>query len=38
MMSAATHDALATWLAARTRAELEAMGRERDVPLLTLAG
>ena len=38
MMAAATHEALAAWLAARTRAELEAMGRERDVPLLTLAG
>lgn len=38
MMATATHDALAAWLASRTRAELEAMGRERDVPLLTLAG
>jgi len=38
MMARATHEALAAWLAARTRAELEAMGRERDVPLLTLAG
>lgn len=38
MMATATHEALAAWLAARTRAELEAMGRERDVPLLTLAG
>ncbi|PBI95267.1 E-cinnamoyl-CoA:R-phenyllactate CoA transferase [Variovorax boronicumulans] len=37
MMAPATHTALATWLATRTRAELEAMGRERDVPLLTLA-
>ncbi|MCY1378483.1 CoA-transferase family III [compost metagenome] len=37
MMAPATHAALATWLATRTRAELEAMGRERDVPLLTLA-
>lgn len=37
MMAPATHAALAAWLATRTRAELEAMGRERDVPLLTLA-
>lgn len=37
MMAPATHRALAAWLAKRTRAELEAMGRERDVPLLTLA-
>ncbi len=38
MMAPATHEALADWLATRTRAELEAMARERDVPLLTLAG
>jgi len=38
MMATATHEALAAWLATRTRAELDAMGRERDVPLLTLAG
>jgi alpha-methylacyl-CoA racemase len=38
MMAPATHTALAAWLATRTRAELDAMGRERDVPLLTLAG
>jgi len=37
MLAPATHDALAVWLAARTRAELDAMSRERDVPLLTLA-
>lgn len=37
MMAPATHTALAAWLATRTRAELDAMGRERDVPLLTLA-
>jgi alpha-methylacyl-CoA racemase len=37
MMDAATHEALAAgWQ--RTRAELDAMSRERDVPLLTLAG
>ncbi|KQW54554.1 CoA transferase [Variovorax sp. Root411] len=38
MTTPATHEALAAWLAARTRAELEAMSRTRDVPLLTLAG
>lgn len=38
MMAPSTHEALAAWLAGRTRAELDAMGRERDVPLLTLAG
>jgi crotonobetainyl-CoA:carnitine CoA-transferase CaiB-like acyl-CoA transferase len=37
MMAPATHQALAAWIAARTRAELDAMARERDVPLLTLA-
>jgi crotonobetainyl-CoA:carnitine CoA-transferase CaiB-like acyl-CoA transferase len=37
MLAPATHEALAAWLATRTRAELEAMGRARDVPLLTLA-
>lgn len=36
MFAPATHEAIADWLAARTRAELEAMARERDVPLLTL--
>ncbi|MEJ8813296.1 CoA transferase [Variovorax ureilyticus] len=38
MASAETHEAIARWIAARTRAELDAMARERDVPLLTLAG
>jgi crotonobetainyl-CoA:carnitine CoA-transferase CaiB-like acyl-CoA transferase len=38
MMAPATHEALAAWFAARTRNALEAMARERDVPLLTLAG
>ncbi|CAA2106209.1 CoA transferase [Variovorax paradoxus] len=38
MMAPATHEALAAWIAQRTRAELDAMARERDVPLLTLAG
>ncbi len=37
MFATATHEALATWLRQRTRAELDAMARERDVPLLTLA-
>ena len=36
MMAPATRDALAVWLRTRTRAELEDMARERDVPLLTL--
>ena len=38
MTAPATHEALAAWLATRTRAELEAMSRTRDVPLLTMAG
>ena len=37
MMAPATREALAAWLRTRTRAELEAMAGERDVPLLTLA-
>jgi alpha-methylacyl-CoA racemase len=37
MMAPATREALAAWLRTRTRAELEAMASERDVPLLTLA-
>jgi alpha-methylacyl-CoA racemase len=37
MMSPATRDALAAWLRTRTRAELEAVASERDLPLLTLA-
>lgn len=37
MMSPAIHEALAQWFAQRTRAELDAIARERDVPLLTLA-
>jgi len=37
MVSAETHETIARWIAARTRAELDAMSRERDVPLLTLA-
>jgi len=37
MMAPATREALADWLRTRTRAELEAIARERDVPLLTLA-
>jgi alpha-methylacyl-CoA racemase len=37
MMAPATREALAAWLRTRTRAELEAMASERDVPLLTLS-
>jgi crotonobetainyl-CoA:carnitine CoA-transferase CaiB-like acyl-CoA transferase len=36
MQAAATHEAVAAWLRGQTRAKLQAMGRERDVPLLTL--
>lgn len=36
MLAPATREALAAWIAQRTRAELEAMAAERDVPLLTL--
>lgn len=38
MMDPATREALAAWLATRTRAQLDAMAAERDVPLLTLEG
>lgn len=38
MVAPATREALAAWLRTRTRAELDAMARERDVPLLTLEG
>lgn len=37
MLAPATREQLAAWIATRTRAELEAMAHERDVPLLTLA-
>ncbi|SDD53109.1 Crotonobetainyl-CoA:carnitine CoA-transferase CaiB [Variovorax sp. CF079] len=37
MLAPGTREALAAWLRTRTRAELEAMADERDVPLLTLA-
>lgn len=37
MLAPGTREALAAWLRTRTRAELEAMAGERDVPLLTLA-
>ncbi|CAN7502906.1 CaiB/BaiF CoA-transferase family protein [Variovorax sp. LjRoot84] len=37
MLAPGTREALAAWLRTRTRAELEAMASERDVPLLTLA-
>jgi crotonobetainyl-CoA:carnitine CoA-transferase CaiB-like acyl-CoA transferase len=36
MLAPATREALAAWFAARTRAELEAMARAGDLPLLTL--
>jgi len=38
MASSATHEGIAQWISTRTRDQLEAMARERDVPLLTLAG
>ena len=38
MLAPEPREAIARWIAARTRAELEAMARERDVPLFTLAG
>ena len=38
MLAPETREAIAGWIAARSRAELEAMARERDVPLFTLAG
>jgi alpha-methylacyl-CoA racemase len=37
MAAKGTHEALEAWIGLRTREELEAMARERDVPLLTLA-
>ncbi|WP_076998104.1 CaiB/BaiF CoA-transferase family protein [Variovorax sp. KK3] len=37
MMAPSTRDAIAAWLHTRTRAELDALARERDLPLLTLA-
>jgi len=37
MFATATREDIAAWIRTRTRAELEAMARERDVPLLTLA-
>ncbi|MDH6594789.1 alpha-methylacyl-CoA racemase [Variovorax sp. TBS-050B] len=37
MFDPATREAIAAWVRTRTRAELDAMARERDVPLLTLA-
>jgi len=37
MFAASTHEGIAAWIGTRTRAQLEAMARERDVPLLTLA-
>jgi alpha-methylacyl-CoA racemase len=37
MFAPATREGIAAWIRTRTRAQLEAMARERDVPLLTLA-
>lgn len=37
MFASATREGIAAWIRTRTRAQLEAMARERDVPLLTLA-
>ena len=37
MFATATREDIAAWFRTRTRAELDAMARERDVPLLTLA-
>ena len=37
MFDAGTHAGIAAWLRARTRAELDALARERDIPLHTLA-
>ncbi|MDL9997978.1 CoA transferase [Variovorax sp. J22P240] len=36
MAAAETHEAIARWIGTRTRAQLDTMARERDVPLLTL--
>lgn len=36
MAAAETHQAITRWIGSRTRADLETMARERDVPLLTL--
>jgi crotonobetainyl-CoA:carnitine CoA-transferase CaiB-like acyl-CoA transferase len=36
MFAPATHEAVARWIAGRSRAELDALARERDLPLLTL--
>jgi alpha-methylacyl-CoA racemase len=38
MLDGATHAAVAAWLLGCTRAALEAIARERDLPLLTLEG
>lgn len=37
MFAPATREGIAAWLRTRTREQLDAMARERDVPLLTLA-
>lgn len=36
MFASGTHQAIAAWIASRSRAELEALARERDLPLLVL--
>jgi crotonobetainyl-CoA:carnitine CoA-transferase CaiB-like acyl-CoA transferase len=38
MLASETHAGIECWIGTRTRAELEAMANERDVPLLTLPG
>lgn len=37
MFASGTHEAIARWIGTRTRAQLDAIARERDLPLLTLA-
>jgi alpha-methylacyl-CoA racemase len=36
MAAPETHEAIARWIGTRTRAQLDTMARERDVPMLTL--
>lgn len=38
MFAPSTHEALAAFLSTQTREQLEQLGRERDIPLQTLAG
>lgn len=37
MFASGTHEAIARWIGTRTRAQLDAIARQRDLPLLTLA-